>query len=58
MSNTGKIIKTRIQGFEIHHAEEKDVRLIHSLIRELAEYEKMLDEMISETEYLKKCFDY
>lgn len=54
MSNTRKIIKTRIQGFEIHHAEEKDVRLIHSLITELAEYEKMLDEMVATVALLRE----
>jgi GNAT superfamily N-acetyltransferase len=54
MSSKEKIIPTRIKGFEIRHAEKKDVSLIRSLIRELAEYEKMLDEMIATEELLEK----
>ena len=54
MSSNRKIIRTRIEGFEIHHAEKKDVALIRSLIRELAEYEKMLNEMVATEELLEK----
>jgi GNAT superfamily N-acetyltransferase len=54
MNKKRKIIRTRIEGFEIRHAEEKDVALIRSLIRELAEYEKMLDEMVATKELLEK----
>ena len=54
MSSKGKNIKTRIKGFEIRHAERKDVGLIRSLIRDLAEYEKMLDEMVATEELLEK----
>jgi len=54
MSSKRKIIRTRIEGFEIRHAEKRDVALIRSLIRELAEYEKMLDEMIATEELLER----
>jgi GNAT superfamily N-acetyltransferase len=54
MSAKEKIIKTRIKGFVIRHAEKKDVGLIYSLIRDLAEYEKMLDEMVATEELLEK----
>lgn len=54
MSSKKKIIRTRIEGFEIHHAEEKDTPLIRSLIRELAEYEKLLDEMVATEELLRE----
>jgi len=54
MSSRKRIIKTRIEGFEIRHAERKDVALIRSLIRDLAEYEKMLDEMVATEELLGK----
>ena len=53
-SSREKIIPTRIKGFEIRHAEKKDVGLIRSLIRELAEYEKMVDEMVATEELLEK----
>jgi len=54
MNKKSKIIQTRIKGFEIRHAEKKDVGLIRSLIRDLAEYEKMLDEMVATEELLEK----
>jgi GNAT superfamily N-acetyltransferase len=54
MNKNKKIIRTRIEGFEIRHAEKRDVALIRSLIRELAEYEKMLDEMVATEELLEK----
>jgi GNAT superfamily N-acetyltransferase len=54
MSSKKKIIPTSIEGFEIRHAEKKDVKLIRSLIRDLAEYEKMLDEMVATEELLEK----
>lgn len=54
MSSKKRIVQTRIKGFEIRHAEKKDVGLIRSLIRDLAEYEKMLDEMVATDEHLEK----
>jgi GNAT superfamily N-acetyltransferase len=54
MNKKSKIISTRIKGFKICHAEKKDVGLIRSLIRDLAEYEKMLDEMVATDELLER----
>ena len=54
MASKQKTVKTRIKGFEIRHAGKKDVGMIHSLIRDLAEYEKMLDEMVATEELLEK----
>jgi GNAT superfamily N-acetyltransferase len=54
MSPKTKIVETKIKGFEIRHAERKDVPLITALIRDLAEYEKMLDEMVATEELLEK----
>jgi len=54
MSSKERINPTHINGFEIRHAEKKDVPLIRALIRELAEYEKMLDEMVATEELLEK----
>jgi len=54
MSSKERINPTHINGFEIRHAEKKDVPLIRALIRELAEYERMLDEMVATEELLEK----
>ncbi len=54
MGSEQKIIQTPINGFEIRHARKKDIGLICSLIRDLAEYEKMLDEMVATEELLEK----
>lgn len=54
MNNKRKIIQTRIEGFEIRHAIEEDVPIILNLIKELAVYEKLLHEVVTTEEVLKK----
>jgi GNAT superfamily N-acetyltransferase len=49
-----KNIQTRIEGFTIRFADEKDVGTIFDMIRELAEYEKLLDGFEMTEERLKK----
>ena len=44
------IIDTSLEGFKLKFAEEKDVPLILELIKELADYEKMLDEVVATEE--------
>ncbi|MCX7708537.1 MAG: GNAT family N-acetyltransferase [Clostridia bacterium] len=46
------MIDTRINGFKLRFAEEKDAALILEFIKELAEYEKMLDEVVATEEIL------
>ncbi len=41
--NVNTIIRTQVRGFTIRFAEEKDAGVIFGMIRELAEYEKLLD---------------
>jgi len=54
MGHKRKIIPTRIEGFELHHAEQEDVPVILGLIKELAVYEKLLHEVVATEETLKK----
>jgi GNAT superfamily N-acetyltransferase len=54
MNHKRKIIQTRIEGFELRHAEEEDVPIILDLIKELAVYEKLLHEVRATEETLKK----
>lgn len=49
-----ELLKTSIPGFNIRFAKEKDVELILEFIRELAEYEKLLDEVVATPELLNK----
>lgn len=49
-----KIIDTELDGFKLRFAEEKDVPLILGFITQLAEYEKMLDEVVATEEILKE----
>ncbi len=44
----------KIEGFSIRFAEEKDVRLILKFIKGIAEYEKMLDEVVATEELLRE----
>lgn len=46
------VIDTKLNDFKIRFAEEKDAPLILEFIKELAEYEKMLDEVIATEEML------
>ena len=46
--------KTIIEGFKIRFAEEQDVSLILGFIRELAEYENMLDDVVATEELLRE----
>jgi len=47
-------IKTKIHNFEIRFAKENDVKLVLQFIKDLAEYEEMLDEVIATEELLKE----
>lgn len=49
-----KVINTGLEGFTLYFAEEQDVPVILSFIRQLAEYEKMLDEVVATEEILKE----
>ncbi len=46
--------KTKIDGFTIRFADEEDVSLILDLIKGLAKYEKMLDQVVATEEDLKE----
>ncbi len=46
-------LETKIKEFNIRFAEEKDVPLILFFIKELASYEKLLDEVITTEEILR-----
>lgn len=48
------IHKTKAEGFTIRNAEEKDITTILSFIKELAAYEKLLDEVVATEEVLKE----
>ena len=46
------IIDTKVNNFKIRFAEEKDTRLILDFIKELADYEKLLNEVVATEEVL------
>jgi GNAT superfamily N-acetyltransferase len=46
--------RTRIDGFTIRFAEEKDAAIIFSMVKELAEYEKLLDSLEATEEILRE----
>ncbi|AZO95150.1 GNAT family N-acetyltransferase [Iocasia frigidifontis] len=50
----GKLIDTKLSDFKLRFAEIGDVSLILRFIKELAEYEKMLDEVVATEEVLKE----
>lgn len=47
-----RIISTKNEHFKIRFAEEKDVKLILEFIKELADYEKLLHEVVATEEIL------
>lgn len=47
-------IDTKLDNFKLRFAEEKDAALILRFIKELAEYEKMLDNVVATEEVLKE----
>lgn len=49
-----KYVSEKIKGLEIRNAEENDIPLILNFIRELAEYEKLLNEVVATEEILKE----
>ena len=51
MSN---VIKTKYENFKIRFAEETDVKLILDFIKELADYEKLLHEVVATEEILRE----
>lgn len=48
------LIDTKLKDFKLRFAEQKDVSLILEFIRELAEYEKMLHEVVATEEVLNE----
>lgn len=48
------LIETKLPGLKLRFAEEKDVPLILRFIRELAEYEKLLHEVVATEEILRE----
>ena len=50
--NMNKIINTKVENFKIRFAEEDDVKLILDFIKELADYEKLLNEVVATEEVL------
>lgn len=52
--NVSKVIQTRINGFTLRFAEEKDTSTIFQMIKELAEYEKLLDRLEATEELLRE----
>lgn len=49
----GKIVETKKEDFRIRFAEEKDLKLIFDFIKELADYEKLLHEVVATEEVLR-----
>lgn len=49
-----KYISTKLEKLELRIAEEGDISLILSFIKELAEYEKMLDEVVATEQILRE----
>lgn len=47
-----KTVETQISNFKIRFAEEKDTKIILDFIRELADYEKLLNEVVATEEVL------
>jgi GNAT superfamily N-acetyltransferase len=47
-----ELINTKVENFKIRFAEEKDTKLILDFIRELADYEKLLNEVVATEEIL------
>lgn len=48
-----KIFNTKLDGFKVRFAGENDVDLILNFIKELADYEKMLNDVVATEEILK-----
>ena len=46
-------MKTKIPGFELRNATESDVPLVLSFIRDLAEYEKLSDEVVATEDQIR-----
>jgi GNAT superfamily N-acetyltransferase len=47
--------ETRIPGFSIRKTEKKDVPLILTFIKKIAEYEKLSDQVVTNESMLEKC---
>jgi len=45
-------IKTKVENYTLRFAEEKDIPLILRFIKELADYEKLLNEVVATEEIL------
>lgn len=49
-----QLIDTKINGYQLRFAEEKDVPLVLKFIKELADYEKLLHEVVATEEILQE----
>ena len=49
-----RIVETKKEDFIIRFAEEKDINLILDFIKELADYEKLLDEVVATEDILRQ----
>lgn len=47
-----ELINTKVENFKIRFAEERDTKLILDFIKELADYEKLLNEVVATEEIL------
>lgn len=58
MTTMNKKINTKLENFTIRIAEKSDAALILNFIKELAEYEKMLDDVVAtEQDIIKALFE-
>lgn len=58
MINMKKQIDTKLENFKIRFADKSDVALILNFIKELAEYEKMVDDVVAtEEDIIKSLFE-
>ena len=49
-----RMVETKKEDFIIRFAEEKDINLILDFIKELADYEKLLDEVVATEDILRQ----
>lgn len=47
-------INTKLEGFQLRFVKEKDIPLILDFIKQLADYEKLLDEVVATEDVLQE----
>ena len=52
------LIETKLDNFKLRFATEEDLSLILSFIRELADFEEMLHEVVATEEILKESINF